>query len=465
MRFMEKDDGTPTRNICTTFTAAGMLALALITTGCGGGGSSVTDVPYPSQEEIDRINNELGGTSGDSDTGQLVSRQTDASVRDQDLDSASDGSTLIAWVDSSNGNRQAWARIRHADDTLGDIAALGEAWSATGLPWTALSPVGRVGLVVWRSGTSELAYAENRDGRFTSTQVLEDITLSPRPVFLESRRPGVLALGAWMRSTAGGIVLEVAEFRPGAGWQTLPPVPTRLPGETGTTITGKLAVAEDSAGRIYLAWRQYGSLRVTLYEPGTGWRTVPQVLRDQTTGDPFLAVNPSGDMLLAWSETGGGHMKIVASRGNQGTWDTPAVVRDYEGTILDSLAVAMTDAGEGLLVWNELRTEGFILTGNLYWARQDGSAWSTPQGLPDGAASNLPTLGWEAQPDGLVLAWKKGSLKIARYRDGGWTTKNTGTGVWMAKPMAVSSNGSRILVLWQDFRGYLASLYAGGWSF
>lgn len=463
MRFMEKNNDT-TRSIRSLLTAAGALAVALLTPGCGGGGSSVADVPYPSQEEIDQIANELGGTSSDSDSGQMVSRQADTSVYNQDLDSATDGSTLIAWVDNSNGDYRTWARIRQADGTLGSIAALGEARSATVIPWTVLSPAGRVGLVVWQSGVSELAYAENRDGRFTPTQTLEDVMSSPRPAFLESRRPGVLALGAWMRSTTSGYVLEVAEFRPDAGWQALPPVPTQLPGETGTTAMGKLAVAEDSAGRIYLAWRQYGSLRVTLYEPGSGWSAVPQELRDQSTGDPFLAVNPSGDALLAWSESQSGHMKIMASRGNQGTWGTAVMVRDYQGTILDSLAVAMTDAGEGLLVWNELRTEGFMLTGNLYWARQDGSTWSTPQSLPDGAASNLPTLGWEAQPDGLVLAWKKGSLKIARYRDGGWTTKNTGTGIWMAKPMAVSSNGSRISVLWQDFRGYLASLYAGDWS-
>jgi hypothetical protein len=197
----------------------------------------------------------------------------------------------------------------------------------------------------------------------------------------------------------------------------------------------KLAIAVNGAGSALLVWTGLQGLYASSYAPGTGWGSAQTVASGPPLffdfADSFaVALDEAGRGLLAWSEPSD---SVLSSTYDPNTleWSPPVVVGDRgsEGTTLvTSLVMDMDASGNAVLAWAWLDiTPG---TGTLYAARfVQGQGWQAPDPLWSSAV-RIPLFVAADEAGGamavwveLVAAFPETSVYASRYVPGqGWQT-------------------------------------------
>src|SRR3989338_4875663 len=274
---------------------------------------------------------------------------------------------------------------------------------------------------------------------------------------------GVVTIQATLNSISGNASLTVLPIKALDYW-----VPN-------TKASGLGGLGVDGNGNALAAWNfqftggNFGTppeLYAAAYAPLGGWS--PKTSIDFGTisdfpAPPVLAMNDSGDALLAWM----GHDGVYASKYTQVSgWQQAKVIASGSSVFLtfaESLQIAIDASGNGLLVW--ANDNGDILLSSQYQQLTD--TWTTPQTLPNvnrgfarGAfslamnASGYSVVIWENWTFGASPAWTVyASLFVPGSGPGaGWQTQQSlyQSETWSAPTAAINDNGE-IVIAWVDY--------------
>jgi hypothetical protein len=138
--------------------------------------------------------------------------------------------------------------------------------------------------------------------------------------------------------------------------------PDRVPDSVGFGTPYDLAI--NHGGRVAVAFAR-GGIRVAIRGPNGGWEPTAEVSRTgAAVASPTVAVDASGDMIVAWLEAtrGGpplsGPYKIRAAAGDgQGHWGRPVTLGMSNHFELAEPQLALNNRGDAVVAWRGLRRE------------------------------------------------------------------------------------------------------------
>ena len=224
-------------------------------------------------------------------------------------------------------------------------------------------------------------------------------------------------------------------------------------------------VSMDRTGNATVVWFQWNGsrneIRANRFEPAAGWRGA-EILSNETSPDglePWSAMGPRSEALVAWEEWDGSVYNIAA-RGNNPTigWGTAVVLWSTVGWPLYHPRVAIDPSGAAQVVW-----EGWDGTGSrIYSARyapETGWEPSAPLG-PTGSDAHYPEIAVDPQGNA-IAAWYAGGARAdvwaSRYRPGfGWATPvllDTSSAGDAFNPLVAMDAQGNGIVVWQQYDG------------
>ena len=204
-----------------------------------------------------------------------------------------------------------------------------------------------------------------------------------------------------------------------------------------------------------------GYLASPLMVQATQWSTPPSLLSTtgQDASDPCIAIDPSGNALALWVESG----IVMSSSGTQGGgWDTAEAI---SSTTASFPQVAMDGSGNAIAVWVE---NGVVRAKN----KPVGQSWSgteTPLSL---SGATAPQIAMNANGDAIAV-WLSGREVTASTGSfsGGWNSSSTvsSSGGTASNPqLSIDSSGNGIIVWEQPVIStpsiYASTLASGSWS-
>lgn len=239
------------------------------------------------------------------------------------------------------------------------------------------------------------------------------------------------ALVVWRQSASTALNLWSNRFTPGLGWTG----PVVVVADAGVDqAIGAIDLGMDTSGNAILAWAQndfVGVGRETTvltkrFSPagwsGTSSRLAPVDLTTQGyLAAPRLAMNASGDAVVAWVRESGVFSASVASRGS--AWGAVQAVRPARARRAASAPEAGIDAQQGAwLAWTDRSDPGgYEIAANRNVA---GTGWAGPANLYESAELQGPASIMVNERGDAVLAWVgvfagEGTRVAARYHRGG----------------------------------------------
>jgi hypothetical protein len=195
--------------------------------------------------------------------------------------------------------------------------------------------------------------------------------------------------------------------------------PERL-GDVGGDLTGSPMVLATAAGRIVLVWIASvgGTMTLQARDGGasTGWSPAVQLHSGEPAnviGPVRLGLDTSGNGFAAWLEILPSERRLVISRFTAGQgWSTPRVMeRRADEDVFDGLALAVDPSGDAILAWS---------TQNVSRAYVYAGRWSEP--IPIAAREGDRRLGSTvAAVNGrvAVVAWTRNEFSVDAPTDPG----------------------------------------------
>jgi hypothetical protein len=246
---------------------------------------------------------------------------------------------------------------------------------------------------------------------------------------------------------------------------------------TDSSPNGSTTVATDGTN-IFTAYPTYNEssgcldIRVKKWS-GSSWTNVGSDLNGSSeTGAfqnchayyPSLALNNSGNPVIAWLEEAGSAINVYVQRFNGTTWEnlTPLGFAANNNQFYPSLA--LDSLGNPVVAWRK--------DYGIYVAHFNGTSWVnlvSDLRTPDGSANN-PTLAIDPS-DNPVLAWDSinnfgtvTNIYVQRYNGSswedvggplGWSYPNGG---WSRPSLAVDSTGNPTIA-WDSYDGSVLNIY------
>ena len=171
-------------------------------------------------------------------------------------------------------------------------------------------------------------------------------------------------------------------------------VPERIETQDlGNALSPRLVV--DGGGRAIAVWLQHdgalATLRARRFVPGTGWGSAQRLdTGGVDAGTPTLAVRPSGEAVVLWTQPDAGLPTLWARRfvPNPG-WAGAETVVASETAVMEP-KVAIDPLGNAIAVWRQQSSGRVALATSRYVV---GAGWGEPQFLKDSAGdAEMPAL-------------------------------------------------------------------------
>jgi hypothetical protein len=233
------------------------------------------------------------------------------------------------------------------------------------------------------------------------------------------------AIVTWTQTGGAGEPMVVASERTRQNGEWTRPGPSDVlsaPGAPTASLPDPDAVpAIDRRGGIAIAWTQASSTGAApVYlatRDGLGEWTRPESVDDAFSGPglvaraPRIAIGPSGEVWVAWTEDLGEQMRVVAAvRDAEGTWiedgRDPAVL-SAPGTDASEPALAVGPSGEAVVVFTQKSGEVRRIVARRRHA--GGTRWLDPEELSDAAQGDASEPTVAIGPTGrTVAAWVQG---------------------------------------------------------
>ncbi len=242
--------------------------------------------------------------------------------------------------------------------------------------------------------------------------------------------PGGTAMAAWVTEpTASPRRSHVVtrRFTPATGWLAAEHLDEAFAGTARDPVLTPLA---DGATVVLLWTRDDGgldasalSVATSRFTLGGGW-TAPSALAPVAWA-PELGATGDGGALALWTTRADGTDTVVARRlGVDGTWAAPETV---SAAPAQSVRLAVNAAGEAIAAWLVEVWSGYSVRNDVWASRRDPSgAWSSPASLESSAASvYFPAVALDDAGRGLVVWSEANAVAAAELQLGSWTTART----------------------------------------
>ncbi len=218
--------------------------------------------------------------------------------------------------------------------------------------------------------------------------------------------PAGNAIAMWYSWNGTRAIVWASRYSVGAGWGT----PELLDGwDSNVSPTPDLAV--DAAGNVTAVWLRQESPRDTIrssrFVPGAGWTPAELVSgAARYPWDPHVAVDPAGNAIAVWTDSGAWDNDVWTNRYVIGTgWGTPALLDSESRYRADFPRVAIDAAGNAIAVWQQSNGTLYSTWANRYAA---GKGWGVPVAIEaNGTAdTGIPELAMSPAGDAVVL-WQQ----------------------------------------------------------
>ncbi len=215
------------------------------------------------------------------------------------------------------------------------------------------------------------------------------------------------AVSAWVSGAFPDAVLKASYFDIDAGrWN----VPVSL--TLNMVNIHDYDVAIDGEGSAWVVWPEGDEIRAQRYLPDEERWDVSQVLGDGN--NPVITANDRGEVVAAWIRDEGSTVRLLTTRYVPGTGSWSSETEVTSGTTLaswGSLALAMNETGDAVLVWEQ--GTGFRWDiWSAYYNVAD-SSWSPPVALSENNASESTDGSHVAMDDSgnAIVVWEQDLLE------------------------------------------------------
>jgi Bacterial Ig-like domain len=225
-------------------------------------------------------------------------------------------------------------------------------------------------------------------------------------------------LSVWTQSDGTQYNVWSNRFDAATGWGTAALIEAVDAGTAGTP-----RVKFDSHGNAIAAWSQdstRGNIWSSRYVAGTGWGTpVPiETANDGLASLPRLAVDPSGDAIVAWQHSDGTRVSIWANHYSVGSgWGTEVMIESPPAGDAAEPWVDIDSHGNALTVWAQSDGTHTAIWANRYVA---GTGWSTAAPIETDTTGDAATPSVVMDGNGAALAvWEQ----VNAGRDNIWANR------------------------------------------
>ncbi|WP_456410777.1 hypothetical protein [Oceanithermus sp.] len=277
-------------------------------------------------------------------------------------------------------------------------------------------------------------------------------TLAGDAARVQAAFAGDVPMVAW--EEGGSVYLSTLSF---GGWS--------LPSRVNAVSAAYPALAGNPEGRAVLAWSEVdGGVRrvfaLSWYrESWSGPEAVSTAGRG-VAGEPRLSLSASDRAALAWIEDDGANYRTAVALFDGHTWTAPYYASPA-GANASNPAVAINNSGDVLVAWNE--------SGKVYAALRIGGVWGSPTALYTGSNAYAPQaflddtgrayVAWEIWP----LGPGGSEIALARYDPPGGMWEIHINFEYGSQPaLAGDSSSGALALFWLDSGALLARVYEDG---
>lgn len=199
---------------------------------------------------------------------------------------------------------------------------------------------------------------------------------------------------------------------------------------------------------------------------------------------PTIAIDGQGNTIVVWTQTGSnGYEQVFMAQKKNGTWTYPSGLSDHispSGQHCFSAKVVMNDAGDALVVWEQIHSGQY----QIFVSRYRNGTWTHPQSTGDhisvyGKAANEAQVALSEGGDA-VVAWSQNNnsnekkIFISHLRNGNWQHPQdlndfVNKGANAQEPTVAINQAGEAIVAWQQqynskYRVYLTEYRSGTWT-
>lgn len=153
-------------------------------------------------------------------------------------------------------------------------------------------------------------------------------------------------------------------------------------------------IAIDSSGNPIVTWFEFDGTQHNIYVKkwnGTTWTSLGGILdldASKGTRYPSIAVDLSGNPVIAWQEHDGTSFNIYVKKWNGTTWVLLGGTLDFDTSKVTAFpSIALNSSGNPIVTWQE--NDG--TSNNIYVKKWNGTTWSSLGGILDFDASKDAT--------------------------------------------------------------------------
>jgi len=266
------------------------------------------------------------------------------------------------------------------------------------------------------------------------------------------------AVAVWWQFDATHSDIWASRYSIDSGWS--PATLVELNGSSA--INPDLAI--DANGNALVVWAQSDGVRRTIwgnrYVLGSGWGTA-SIVGSANAGDAVglsdVAMDASGNAIAVWDQFNGAdvYSNIWANHYSVGAgWGTATVIGSGTSVVVEHARVAIDPFGNAVAVWQQTGGPGFNIWSNRYVA---GSGWSTAMSIQTGSgAASTPEVAVDMDGNALAV-WRQSDLARVSI----WANRHVAGRGWGAAtliesdssgdasaPKLVLHAGGNALVVW-----------------
>ncbi len=353
-RYMPSD-GWAAADSVTTFAAP--LGSAVVAMDADG----VAVAAWPLSWVRSNIYSARSGASGEWARSQRIDDNSGEADAPQ-VATGADGSVVVVWSQVDDQGMRVWSnRYTRSDGWSFAQPIDGSSAGEASRPQVAVDPPGSVTVVWQQADGTRTGIWSNRytpSSGWGSARSIANGSASEAANPQVAVDPAGNAVAVWEQSD--GIKTSIWSNRhTSAGWGAA----ERIAGEAGgDALTPQVGV--DANGNAVAVWSQLDSTRniwSNRYAPSRGWGTAERIDASDTANarEPRLAMDPSGNAVSVWRQSGGAGDGIWSSRYTQseGWGSAQRIDPDEAGTRRDA-RVAIDDAGNATAVWSVSNSPG-----------------------------------------------------------------------------------------------------------
>ncbi len=287
------------------------------------------------------------------------------------------------------------------------------------------------------------------------------------------------AIAVWTQVDAHRSSILASRYSAASGWST----PTAIGASSGNDSGPRIAM--DASGNATVVWANNpnaagaGSdthIWANRYDAAGGWGTATQIGGAEWGLEPQVAMDPTGNAMVVWSEYDDVNWTAWTARYTVGTgWGTPELI-GRAGFLSGRPQIAVDPRGNAIAVWQSSDPNPANLMARRFVV---GSGWGAASaiGVPSDFAWCVPRVATDPAGNAMVVwcqfvnRWPNTDVMTNRFSiDAGWgSPTRIADAAGGVSPALVTDLAGNVIVVWSRFQGdtdYMwATHYAAGrWS-